>query len=121
MQLRHWNWNAQRFDAIDYPDELIEPFLNWLLETHAWHEDVQLVHRRVRALRQTLATHRQLLVERAALAGMTVPLSSVPTAAVNEQESPALIAAREQRARNLANLAKAREVHRQKRAAAKGA
>ena len=98
MKLLEVDWNAKGGAAdvpVEYPDEVIAEFMNWLRRTSAWHEDVELVHRRVRRLNSQLADHRNA----------AVTIAPIPTVAE----------------RRTAGLAKAREVKRQRRVAAAGA
>jgi hypothetical protein len=107
MKLRWWDWNranahgADGHVLIDYADGPIAEFLDWLLGSTAWHDDVELVHRRLLVLKRQLAAQRQALAEaRAATAqNMTTPPK------------------RTRREVALANLAKAQAARRAKRAA----
>jgi hypothetical protein len=58
MKLRKWNWDAQRFDEIEYADEPIKRFLDWMAESKSWHDNVELVHQRFRKMNAELEIAR---------------------------------------------------------------
>jgi hypothetical protein len=61
MKLKELDWNAKGGVAeieVEYPDDPIAALVNWLRRTSAWHEDVELVHRKVRHLDSRLAELR---------------------------------------------------------------
>ncbi len=66
MKLREWDWDLGQDVQVDYPEPLVVEFVNWLRTTKAWHDDVELVHRRLLALNRQLAAHRQAAKEAAA-------------------------------------------------------
>jgi hypothetical protein len=103
MRLSEWNWDAQNFEHVDYPDAPIVEFLNWLRTTKAWHADPEAVHRKLRKLNQLFADHRQALVEAAVATARNM------TADVRAKRA----------AKNRENLAKARAVQAERRRLAK--
>ena len=58
MKVKHWNWNAQRYDEVEYPDAMVQEFVEWFLHTTAWPENPELVERRVRKFKQDMAEYR---------------------------------------------------------------
>lgn len=42
MHLREYDWDAQLMVEVEYPDELIADFVNWLRQTKQWKESVSL-------------------------------------------------------------------------------
>jgi hypothetical protein len=61
MKLHETNWDAPGGAAtveVEYPDALIQDFMNWIRKTTAWLENPELVERRVRRLNGLLADHR---------------------------------------------------------------
>lgn len=103
MIIHAWNWDAQNFDALAYPDALFQPFLNWLLTTKRWLEDPELVNRKVLALQRTLAEYRQGPESHREPFEETRVLASTPVDGLAE--------------RRRANLAKARAAKKAKREA----
>lgn len=107
MKLREWDWDKQAFVEVDYPDAPIVQFMNWLRHTKAWHEDVELVHRKVLYLNKGFAEHRQAQVEALALTARNVTASPAPVEPTRAEV-------------NRANLAKARAAKAARRAAGGG-
>ena len=54
MKLREYNWDTMLHEEIEYPDEPMKSFIDFLRNTSAWKEDEQLVHRRYRMLHDQL-------------------------------------------------------------------
>jgi hypothetical protein len=103
MKLREWDWDLSTGGGdghvqVDYPEGPIVDFLDWLRQTKAWHEDVEMVHRKLRNLNTKLAEFRQQAKHEAA----------AQAAQAAEQEARAQVAR--------ANLEKAREAKKRKRA-----
>jgi hypothetical protein len=94
---RH-NWDTQQLDYLEYPNELFEPFLVWLLTTSAWREDHSRVEQRVIGLERRMADYRN------------------PPDTHHEADAPVSLAA-EIKARRVANMAKARAAKRAKQEA----
>ena len=103
MKIQRWNWDAQRFDVLDYPEALFEPFLNWLMTTKQWIEDPELVNRKVLALQRQMAEYRQGPETHREPFEETRVLASTPVDGLAE--------------RRRANLAKARAAKKAKREA----
>lgn len=38
MKLKEWDWNRQQYVETDYPDEVIQRFMNWLRTNRQWRE-----------------------------------------------------------------------------------
>lgn len=60
MKLREDDWSGStiRTIEVDYPDEPIAEFLNWLRSSKTWRAAPDLVEHRLRRLNDTLAEHR---------------------------------------------------------------
>ena len=61
MLLKEWNWNAQRYDEVEYPDELVKEFVDWLRVNKQWRESSDPgrdVYTRFRRFEDRLADHR---------------------------------------------------------------
>jgi hypothetical protein len=58
LKLREWDWDKQSFVDYDYPEELIRPFVDWILTTKAWQEDPKRVNAKVLQLQRALAEYR---------------------------------------------------------------
>lgn len=98
MKLKEIDWNAPGGAAeidVEYPDQPIIDFVNWLRRTTAWRENSEIVERRVRQLNMVLMDHR------------AKPPAPSSTAVTSVQE------------RRLAGLKKARETAAANRAARK--
>lgn len=66
MKLREWDWDAQNYVEIDYPDEPIKAFVDWLRNNRQWRESPDPgrdVYTRFRRLEDELAAHRVKLRE----------------------------------------------------------
>jgi hypothetical protein len=98
MRLREWDWAHQQYVTVDYPDDIVARFVDWLRTTSAWKENPEIVYRRFVRLNHELAATR--LPRPAALA----PVDPGPE---------------ERRAQQLATLARGRETARRNREAAK--
>lgn len=86
VTLREWDFEVGQAGAfVDraYPAKVIAEFVNWLRETKAWWEDVEMVHRKVVRLNQRLAELRQNEKERhlVLLAAETTPVTEQPPVA----------------------------------------
>src|ERR1043166_5000042 len=58
MKLKRWDWDAQNYVEIEYPDGPIKAYIDWLNNTKAWIDDVELVHRRLRKMNAELEIAR---------------------------------------------------------------
>lgn len=58
MFLREWDWNAQAFVEVEYPDGPIQEFMNYLWEGKQWKERPELVYNRFRQLQEKLIALR---------------------------------------------------------------
>jgi hypothetical protein len=84
--LREWDWDLQNYVTIEYPDEPIAQLMDWLRTTRSWHEDVELVHQRVRKLNAELAAIRSGLPKALSLTASTpAPVPPVPPKAPRQQ------------------------------------
>ena len=118
MKLRTWNWDLQRYEFVEYPDEPIAQFMDFLRSTKSWHEEPELVHRRLRKLELELSAYRAqhpatVVATTTADQNVALPLAVRPPLPENIPPAPD-----DRKARQLANLAKGREKLRQKREAA---
>jgi len=59
MRIPEHNWETGCLEPREYPNELFEPLLVWLLTTSAWHEDPERVERKVLSLKRAMADYRQ--------------------------------------------------------------
>lgn len=79
LALRKWDWDAQRFVEVLTPPGPIVKFMLWLRETKAWHEDVELVHRRFRAMEKEVAEQvEEVRLARVATAVLMTAPADVP-------------------------------------------
>jgi hypothetical protein len=51
MKIREWDWDLQAFVPREWDDDMVAEFVDWLLNTKAWRDDVELVHWRFLKLR----------------------------------------------------------------------
>lgn len=58
MKIQEHDWSKMTGVTRDYPQELFEPFLNWLMNTNVWMEDEQILHHKVNQLRGVMADER---------------------------------------------------------------
>lgn len=94
MRIPAHNWETQQLDYTEYPDGLFEPLIVWLLTTSAWYDDPQRVRDKILLLKRQLADYRN------------------PSETHHEADAPPT-----KRAKQLANLAKARAARKAKREA----
>lgn len=59
IRVRHWNWDAQQYDTVEYPDEIIQPFIDWIMTSHSWETDPRRMKDRVLDLQRQFADYRQ--------------------------------------------------------------
>lgn len=60
MFLREWNWDRQNYDEVEYPDQPIKKFMDWLWETKQWREDPHMVYNQFRKLQIELMEPRTI-------------------------------------------------------------
>jgi hypothetical protein len=51
ITLNRFDWNTGKDVPHKANDEAVEAFVNFFLNSKAWHEDIELVHKKVRKLR----------------------------------------------------------------------
>ena len=69
MQLREWNYElgpSGGFDQVDYPDELIAPFVEFFRKTSLWHNNMDVIEEKVLTLQRKLTEHRNKVSQAAA-------------------------------------------------------
>jgi len=52
MNLQKFNWNTGAMDPFPVNEKAVERFVAFMLTSKAWHDDLELVHRRVRELKR---------------------------------------------------------------------
>lgn len=68
IALKDWDWDREGYVVTDYPAAPAIEFIDWLRTTKAWHNDPEMVHRRVKQLNERFSAHRQTLAEARAVA-----------------------------------------------------
>lgn len=58
MRLPHYDWNKGNLEYFDYPDELIQPFIEYLLRKNRWSVDLETVLDKFSKLRTKLHEYR---------------------------------------------------------------
>lgn len=61
MKLKQWDWNTGKFIEIDYPDEIVREFVDFLRNSKSWwygEEGLRIVHRRLQTMDEKLAEFR---------------------------------------------------------------
>lgn len=60
MKLREWDWNAQDWVEVEYPDRIIAEFVEFFRNTQMWKEDdtAQVVFDRYQKLHNDLTDYR---------------------------------------------------------------
>ena len=58
MKLKDYDWNAQLEVEVEYPDHIIQGFMNYLRLHKHWHEDPELVYGRFLVLQRDLTDAR---------------------------------------------------------------
>jgi len=114
VKLKHWDWDAQNFAVVDYPEEMFADMLDWLLLSKQWWlpKGLELVQDKVIKLQQRLGEYRVQHPE--AIIRPWNPTQTVGTTPVTTP-APLIDPAK---ARRLAGLEKGRETLRRRREAA---
>ena len=61
MKLKQWDWEKGQFVEIDYPDEPIKEFIDYLRNSKSWwygEEGLGIVHRQLQKMDDLLAEFR---------------------------------------------------------------
>ncbi len=67
MKLKEWNWDNQQFEQVEQPDEIIKPFMEFVLLNKQWPEQLELMYQRFLALKRELTDwHNARALEEAA-------------------------------------------------------
>lgn len=57
--LKHWDWDAQAYATVDYPDAMVQPFVDWLVNTKALEQgDLRRISDRVLQFQRDLTEYR---------------------------------------------------------------
>ena len=52
ITLTKFNWQTGQNDPFPVNDKAVESFVQFMLDSRAWHDDIELVHKKVRTLRR---------------------------------------------------------------------
>jgi hypothetical protein len=52
ITLTRFNWQTGQNDPFSVNDKAVESFVQFMLDSRAWHDDIELVHKKVRTLRR---------------------------------------------------------------------
>lgn len=56
--LPHHNWDLAVEERVEYPSEMVAPFVEYLLTSKRWHDDVTLVQDKLQRLQLQMADYR---------------------------------------------------------------
>lgn len=123
MKLQEIDWNNPAGASpveVEYPDALIQEFMNWLRRTTAWKEDVSVVDRRLGALNRKLVEIKNAGGHKPSLAvnGVLAELLANPESRAKIEAELKRLRELEGKANRAAALKRARDAKAKKRAVA---
>jgi hypothetical protein len=60
--LTSFNWNTGQEDPFPVNEKAVEKFVQFFLSSKAWHDDIELVHKKVSALRRDAQVEPQAML-----------------------------------------------------------
>jgi hypothetical protein len=61
ITLTKFNWQTGQNDPFPVNEKAVERFVQFMLDSRAWHDDIELVHKKVRALRRDAAEPQEMV------------------------------------------------------------
>ena len=74
IHLTSFNWGTGQEDPFPVNEKAVEKFVQFFLSSKAWHDDVELVHKKVSDLRRSVQAEPQVMVAAAPIKPKFKPL-----------------------------------------------
>ena len=58
MKLKSWDWENERYEEVEYPDEIIQEFVNFMRLNKQWPERLEIMYNRFLAFQRDLTDVR---------------------------------------------------------------
>ena len=58
MKLKSWDWENERYEEVEYPDEIIQDFVNFMRLNKQWPERLEIMYNRFLAFQRDLTDVR---------------------------------------------------------------
>ena len=58
MKLKSWDWENERYEEVEYPDEIIQEFVNFMRLNKQWIERLEIMYNRFLAFQRDLTDVR---------------------------------------------------------------